>query len=153
MNKMAVFLKKNRLLLIITAILIVLLMLAERSLGVQEWVITLLRSLSVASVTFLVASGFSLIFGLLDVLNLGHGTLFMIGAYVAWTVYVRPDTFIDLLTPFCLLAAGFILLPLWDFLAGKLGGKKVFSNLTKVSSHAKAFSWIDRMALFSGMIS
>lgn len=129
MNNLAVFLKKNRLLLIITAVLLVLLLMAERSLGVQDWVITLLRSLSVASVTFLVASGFSLIFGLLDVLNLGHGTLFMFGAYAAWTVYVRPDTFVDLLTPFCLLIVGFALMPLWDYLAGKLGGRKVFSKL------------------------
>ena len=76
--------------------------------------ITLLRGLSVGSMTFLVASGFSLIFGLLDVLNLAHGTLFMIGAYIAWTVYVRPDTFVDLLAPGLLLVSGFLLTGLWD---------------------------------------
>lgn len=129
MNTVKSFFRKNRNLLIITVVLIVLLFLAERSLGVQDWVITLLRSLSVASVTFLVASGFSLIFGLLDVLNLAHGTLFMIGAYVAWTVYIRPDTFLDLVTPFCFIAAGFTLLPVWDFLASRLTGKSFLSKV------------------------
>lgn len=129
MNSLAAFFRKNRTLVILTIVLIVLLILAERSMGVQEWVITVLRSLSVAAVTFLVASGFSLIFGLLDVLNLAHGTLFMIGAYTAWTVYIRPDTFVDLVTPFCFLAAGFALLPLWDFLASRMTGKRFISRL------------------------
>lgn len=38
---------------------------------------------------FLVAAGFSIIFGLMDVLNLAQGAFFMIGAYTAWDVYGR----------------------------------------------------------------
>ncbi|NOZ71940.1 MAG: branched-chain amino acid ABC transporter permease [Chloroflexi bacterium] len=72
----------------------------------------MLRGLSVAAVTFLVASGFSLIFGLMDVLNLAHGALFMIGAYLGWTAYVRPDVVIDLTTPLLLFIAGFVLAPI-----------------------------------------
>ena len=86
---------------------------AARGMETKDWVITLLRGLSVGSVTFLVASGFSLIFGLLDVLNMAHGTVFMLGAYIAWTVYVRPDTFVDLLTPALLLLSGFTLTAVW----------------------------------------
>ncbi|NUM47375.1 MAG: hypothetical protein HUU38_21960, partial [Anaerolineales bacterium] len=87
----------------------------------EDWVITLLRSLAVGSVTFLVASGFSLIFGLMDVLNLAHGTLFMIGAYVGWTVFVRPDTFVDISTPAGLVGGGLALIALWTYLLqGKL---------------------------------
>ncbi len=129
MKSFLLYLRRNRSLLITTAVLLSLLLLAIQGMETQDWVVTLLRSLSVAAVTFLVASGFSLIFGLLDVLNLAHGTLFMIGAYVAWTVYVRPDTFIDLLTPLCLAAAGFVLLPLWDFLASRLAGKSLPARL------------------------
>ncbi len=129
MSKFALFIKKNQVLLITTILLCVLLFLAERSMGLQDWIITLLRSLSVASVTFLVASGFSLIFGLLDVLNLGHGTLFMTGAYIAWTVYVRPDTFIDLLTPFMFIVAGFALLPVWDYLGSRMAGRSFIAKL------------------------
>ena len=36
---------------------------------------------------FLVAAGLSIIFGLMDVLNFAQGSLFMVGAYVAWEVY------------------------------------------------------------------
>lgn len=121
MKSLALSFRRNRALLITLTVLVFLLFLAIEGMETQDWVVTLLRSLSVAAVTFLVASGFSLIFGLLDVLNLAHGTLFMIGAYVAWTVYIRPDTFIDILTPVCLLVAGFTLLPLWDFLANRIG--------------------------------
>jgi len=93
---------------------------AASGMEATDWVITLLRGLSVGAVTFLVASGFSLIFGLLDVLNLAHGTLFMIGAYIAWTVYVRPDTFIDLLAPVLLLSSGFFLSGVWANVANKI---------------------------------
>ncbi len=111
---MTVFLRKNMLLLIVLAVLLVLFIAAANGMEPKDFVITLLRGLSVGSLTFLVASGFSLIFGLLDVLNLAHGTLFMIGAYIGWTVYVRPDTFVDLLTPIALILSGFLLRRLVD---------------------------------------
>ena len=106
--------RKNRTLLIILAILVLLFLMAVQGMSTKDWVVTLLRSLSVAAVTFLVASGFSIILGLMDVLNLAHGVLFMIGAYVGWSVYVRPDAFIDLITPTALLASGFLLGPIWN---------------------------------------
>jgi branched-chain amino acid transport system permease protein len=108
--------RKNRTQIIVLAILVLLFVTAIRGMDTRDWVITLLRGLSVGAVTFIVASGFSLIFGLLDVLNLAHGTLFMVGAYIGWTVFVRPDTFVDAVTPVALLLAGFILLPVWRLL-------------------------------------
>ena len=111
------FLRKNSLLLIVMAVLAGLFIAAARGMESKDFVITLLRGLSVGSLTFLVASGFSLIFGLLDVLNLAHGTLFMIGAYIGWTVYVRPDTFVDLLTPLALIVSGFMLGDVWTALS------------------------------------
>ena len=110
-------LRKNSLLLIVMAVLAGLFVIAARGMESKDFVITLLRGLSVGSLTFLVASGFSLIFGLLDVLNLAHGTLFMIGAYIGWTVYVRPDTFVDLLTPLALIVSGFMLGDVWTALS------------------------------------
>jgi branched-chain amino acid transport system permease protein len=112
--------RKNLVLWLTLLALAIFFIAAARGMETKDWVITLLRGLSVGSVTFLVASGFSLIFGLLDVLNLAHGTLFMIGAYIAWTVYVRPDTFIDLLAPVLLLSSGFTLSGLWGRLAKRL---------------------------------
>ncbi len=113
-------LRKNRTLLILLAVLILLFLIAIRGMSTKDWILTTLRGLSVGAVTFLVASGLSIIFGLMDVLNLAHGTLFMIGAYVGWSAYVRPDTFMDILTPLCLLAAGLSLRPLGENLLGRL---------------------------------
>ena len=41
---------------------------------------------------FLVASGLSIIFGLMDVLNLAQGAFFTVGAYVTWGVYTGLDS-------------------------------------------------------------
>lgn len=114
-------LNKNRARTIMLAVLLLLFLMALNGMATEDWVITLLRSLAVGSVTFLVASGFSLIFGLMDVLNLAHGTLFMIGAYVGWTVFVRPDSFVDISTPVGLVGGGLALIPIWTyFLQGKV---------------------------------
>ena len=114
------FLRKNRIFLITLAIFLVLFALAQQGMGAKDFLITTLRGFSVGSVTFLVAAGFSLIFGLLDVLNLAQGTLYMLGAYIGWTVYVRPDTFVDLLTPLALILCGFTLAAFWKWLFGRI---------------------------------
>ena len=38
---------------------------------------------------FIMASGLTLVFGLMDVLNFGHGAFIAVGAYVATVVYCR----------------------------------------------------------------
>lgn len=113
-------LAKNRTLLITLGILALLFLMAIQGMETRDWVVTLLRGLSVGAVTFLVAAGLSIILGLMDVLNLAHGTMFMIGAFLGWSVYVRPDTFVDALVPVTLLAAGFLLLPLWRMWLSRL---------------------------------
>ncbi len=112
-------LRKNRTRLIVLAVLAFLFLSASLSMDAKDWLITVLRGLSVGAIIFLVAAGFSLIFGLMDVLNLAHGELFMMGAYIGWTIYVRPDTFVDGITPLALLAAGLVLLPVLYVLTGR----------------------------------
>ncbi len=119
-------LKHNRIRLSVLGIIALLFLLALPDLGTKDWSITVLRGLSVGAVTFLVAAGLSLILGLMDVLNLAHGEFFMLGAYIGWTVYVRPDTFVDVLPPLLLLSVGFVLLPVWVIL---LSRKKFSSPL------------------------
>ena len=132
--------KKNSTTLIVLFFIIGLLFLASRGMDTKDFVITILRGFSTGSVTFLVAAGFSLIFGLLDVLNLAQGTLYMVGAYIGWTVYIRTDTFLDLLTPFLLVLSGFTLKPVWEYLANRVTLK---SRITKV------LAWI---AVFLGIV-
>ena len=114
------YLKKNSTTIIILVVLAGLFFLAANGMSSKDFVITSLRGFSTGSVTFLVAAGFSLIFGLLDVLNLAQGTLYMIGAYLGWTVYVRTDTFIDLITPIFLILSGFALKSVWEYLANRV---------------------------------
>ncbi len=112
--------RNNRTLWLTLIVLVLLFLIAARGMETKDWVITVLRGLSVGAIIFLVAAGFSLIFGLMDVLNMAHGTFFMIGAYAGWTVLVRPDTFIDVLVPLLLLASGFSLITICGHVIGRI---------------------------------
>lgn len=46
------------------------------------WLIQSMNSLAMGGVLFMLAAGFSLIFGLMRVANLSHGAYFMLGAYI-----------------------------------------------------------------------
>ena len=48
--------------------------------------VTLLNGLTLASLYFIVASGFTLVFGLMRNVNLAHGSLYLLGGYVAFAV-------------------------------------------------------------------
>jgi branched-chain amino acid transport system permease protein len=51
------------------------------------FVIQFLNSLFYASVLFLIAAGLSLIFGVMNIVNLAHGSLYALGAYItAWII-------------------------------------------------------------------
>jgi branched-chain amino acid transport system permease protein len=55
----------------------------------QTFVLLLVTGLGLSGVYFLIASGLSLIFGLMDVLNLAHGLFFTVGSYTTWWVMTR----------------------------------------------------------------
>ncbi|MBB6306019.1 branched-chain amino acid ABC transporter permease [Xanthobacter tagetidis] len=50
------------------------------------WISQSLNALALGGLLFMLASGFSLIFGLMRVANLAHGALFMLGAYLGLAV-------------------------------------------------------------------
>jgi len=52
----------------------------------NEFLTTLLNSVSLAALLFIVASGFSLIFGLMRVVNMAHGSFLMLGGYIAYEI-------------------------------------------------------------------
>ena len=56
-------------------------------------VFQLLNGFTFAALLFLVASGFTLIFGLMRIVNLAHGALYLLGGYVALTVATRSGSF------------------------------------------------------------
>lgn len=65
------------------------------------YLITLLNSLTLSALYFIVASGFTLVFGLMRNVNLAHGSLYLLGGYVAFTVAEQTGWWI------LALAAGF----------------------------------------------
>lgn len=53
-----------------------------------------LNSLTFAALLFLVASGFTLIFGLMRIVNLAHGAMYLMGGYVAYAVTTASGSFL-----------------------------------------------------------
>ena len=54
----------------------------------------MLNGLGYGFMLFLLAAGLTLVFGIMDVMNLAHGSLFMVGAYVAAHVHGRTGSFV-----------------------------------------------------------
>jgi branched-chain amino acid transport system permease protein len=52
--------------------------------GVPDWIRVTLAGLTLAGLYFVIASGFTLIFGLMRIVNMAHGSLYLLGAYVAF---------------------------------------------------------------------
>src|SRR5690606_18318955 len=50
------------------------------------WVTLTVAGLAMGMIVFIIASGLTLIFGLMDVLNFGHGVFIALGAFVAVSV-------------------------------------------------------------------
>lgn len=50
------------------------------------WVFQILNGLTTGALLFFVASGLTVVFGLMRILNLTHGALFLLGAFVGWSV-------------------------------------------------------------------
>jgi branched-chain amino acid transport system permease protein len=53
-----------------------------------------LNGLSFGALLFLLASGLSLIYGVMKIVNIAHGSYFMLGAYVGLSVILRTKSFI-----------------------------------------------------------
>ena len=73
-----------------------------------------LNGLSFGALLFILASGLSLVFGMMDVVNLAHGAFYMLGAYIALSVVQSTGSFwlAMLAAPLALGLLGFILEPL-----------------------------------------
>jgi branched-chain amino acid transport system permease protein len=52
--------------------------------GVPDWIRVTLAGLTLAGLYFVIASGFTLIFGLMRIVNMAHGSLYLLGAYLAF---------------------------------------------------------------------
>src|SRR5438034_8890533 len=73
-----------------------------------------LNGLSFGALLFILASGLSLVFGMMDVVNLAHGAFYMLGAYVALSVVQLTGSFwvAMLAAPLALALLGLLIEPL-----------------------------------------
>ena len=56
--------------------------------------IQVLNGVQLGLLMFLLAAGLTLTFGIMDLVNLAHGSLYMMGAYLAWTFITWTDSFV-----------------------------------------------------------
>ncbi len=54
--------------------------------SVTTWITLTIAALAMGMMIFVMASGLTLVFGLMDVLNFGHGAFIAIGAYITWSM-------------------------------------------------------------------
>ena len=66
------------------------------------FILTILNGLTLAALYFLVASGFTLVFGLMRNVNLAHGSLYLLGAYIGFSIMELTGSWI------LAVAAGFL---------------------------------------------
>ena len=57
-------------------------------------VLQLLNGMTFAALLFVVASGFTLIFGLMRIVNLAHGALYLLGGYIGFSIALRTGSFV-----------------------------------------------------------
>jgi branched-chain amino acid transport system permease protein len=74
-----------------------------------------LNGVQLALLLFLVAAGLTLVFGIMDFMNLSHGSLFMMGAYFAATFVALTGSFVlgGLLAIICTTLLGFAIETIW----------------------------------------
>lgn len=54
--------------------------------GAEQLVLQALNGLAIGALLFILAAGLSLIFGMMDIVNLAHGAFYMLGGYLAYSL-------------------------------------------------------------------
>ena len=70
------------------------------------WVVNILNGVSLAMILFLLASGLTLVFGLMRIVNMVHGSFYLLGGYIALSVMQGSGYFVlGAIVSFVLVAA------------------------------------------------
>jgi len=93
--------------------------------------LTVLNGLTLAGLYFLVASGFTLVFGLMRVVNLAHGSLFLLGGYVGYSAGLATGSWlVALMAGFVAAALAGVLMQ--RFLFGRMVGQNMRQTLITI---------------------
>ncbi|MCK5205878.1 MAG: branched-chain amino acid ABC transporter permease, partial [Desulfobacterales bacterium] len=59
----------------------------------EFFVVQTLSGFSFSAVLFMLASGLSLIFGVMHIVNISHGSYYMLGGYIGLSIYRATNSF------------------------------------------------------------
>ena len=85
----------------------------------EEWAIRILSGLTYGGLLFILASGFTLGLGIMNIVNIAHGAFYLITAYIAWSVVEETNNFL-LAILVCCMAGGVLALALYAGLLRRL---------------------------------
>ena len=60
----------------------------------QLWAFRILDGLTLGGLLFVVASGFSLALGVMRIVNIAHGALYLLASYIAWSLFQHTGSFV-----------------------------------------------------------
>jgi branched-chain amino acid transport system permease protein len=111
-----------------------------------EWSFALISGLTLAMAGFLVATGLTLVFGVLGILNFAHGAYFMVGAYVTYMVVGNAPQTVAWWLAGCV-AGGLVV-----GLLGLLTDAVVFRRLRHVDQHYTLIATFALLLVVSGLV-
>lgn len=85
----------------------------------EEWATQVLSGVTYGGLLFILASGFTLGLGIMKIVNIAHGALYLLTAYIAWTVYQTTNSFL-LVIIVCAAVGGILALGLYAGLLQRL---------------------------------
>lgn len=62
--------------------------------NVTSFLVQLINGVTFAALLFLVSSGFTLIFGLMRIANLAHGSFYLVGGYIGYSISMQTGNFL-----------------------------------------------------------
>ena len=101
--------RRYRALVIILIVALLIIYVITRDMEPKVWMSILLSGVTLAALYFLLASGLSLIFGLMDVLNFAQGAIFVTGAYMGLSTFLNPRLLFNTVPFFLAVAAGAVI--------------------------------------------
>src|SRR5947209_7360040 len=101
----------------------------SRDRAMEFWVAQTFNGISYGALLFLLAGGLSLIFGMMRIVNMTHGSYYLLGGYVGLTVIWRTGSFI-LAILVGALAIALIGVCEWNAFLKRLGGQELGQVLT-----------------------
>ncbi len=74
----------------------------------EQWIQQILNGLTIGSIYALVALGYSMIYGIIKLINFAHGEMFMLGAYMSYVAMVKLSMPFWFALVFSMIVCGFI---------------------------------------------